>query len=291
MSSKGTYLLRKIVIARGLAELTVLFILALAPLVLLAFGKFFALHIMLRVILCCLSPVAIWLAWGLLQINFMITLSETGLSSRSLSRKQILAWDEMISIKQNTTMGFREYRLTHQGGQLCFPASFEKLPQLIESIRDHLPQRGRATITGAQIFRLSKIVYSFEIVKAVFQFAFAVLVFWFYDSLRHSGHSVQEDLILILGLAIIVAAVVIWRFIQTLLIAQEVRLDKDRLELKSLFGSASLEWGQISRVSNAGLLYPEGLIINAGKKNYLVANTIDCFDEFSEELTERLSKR
>ncbi|MBX9723526.1 MAG: hypothetical protein K2X81_19125, partial [Candidatus Obscuribacterales bacterium] len=178
-----------------------------------------------------------------------------------------------------------------QAGQLCFPASFEKLPQLIESIRAHLPQRGRATVAGAQSYKLSKIVYSFEIVKAVFQFGFALLVFWFYDSLRRSGHSVQEDLILILGLAIIVAAVVIWRFIQTLLITQKIQLDEGGLVLKGLFGSSKLEWSQISKVSSAGLFYPEGLIINVGKKNYLVANTIDCFDEFSEELTERLSKR
>ena len=88
-----------------------------------------------------------------------------------------------------------------------------------------------------------------------------------------------------------VSAVVAWKLIQFLQLPVTVQLQKEGMTLKGIFRSAIISWSDIKKVANSGLMHPEGLLIRTDKHNYLIANTVDCWDELSEEIQLRSQKQ
>lgn len=290
LTAAKTYTLKPIILARGLAEITVLLILAALPFVLLAFGKFFILHIFIRVGLCVMAPLALLGLWGFSQIAFRVIASEDGLTTRCILKKTFLKWNEMQALRLTNRMGLREYLISHSGGTLSFPSMLNGASELVETIRERLPNRGRSTAGDAQSFRVSAISFGIDLAKLLLQMGFAALCFWFFDSLRKSGKTSPGDLVVVLLLAILVCAGVIWKTILFLRLPREVQLDKDGATFKGLFRTGKIAWSEIKMVAVSGILYPEGLKINTGTKSYLITNSIDAFDELADEIQQRAKK-
>lgn len=84
-----------------------------------------------------------------------------------------------------------------------------------------------------------------------------------------------------------ISAAVVWKLFQCLRLPKEVQLGLEGLTLKGLFRSVTIAWNELRKVSSAGLLYPEGLFLTTSKKNYLIGNGIDGYDELTEEIQQR----
>ena len=276
------------VIARGLAELTVLVILTLMPIFLMALGYFNKMHIVVRVILLVFCPLSLWGIWALAQIPFKLVITESELTARALLKKWTLGWTELSMIKLCNRYGLRQYVLTHAGGELSFPSLFNRSDELLRQIRAKLPNRGRSTAGDAQTFKMPAFAFALEIGKLLLQAGFAVLFFYFYFSLTKSSKSSQEDLLIVLLAAIVFAAAVIWKSWQTMRLPHEVKIDTDGLKLAGpCLKNKILSWNEVEKLESLSLLFPDGMRLCAGKKSYLIGANLDGFDELCEEISRR----
>jgi hypothetical protein len=286
-----TYQLKPVVMARALAEMTVLFILGALPVILFLAGHFFDIHIVFRAGVCVVAPFALLGLWGFSQLAFKVEVNDEGLATRSILRRSFLAWPQIISLKQTNRMGLREYCLEHAGGSLSFPSLLNHVAELVDTIRSHLPNRGRSTTGDAQLYKVAPIMFLAELFKMGLQAGFSAIFFWFYDSLKHSAKVSSEDALFVLALAVLILLAVIWKLIQFFRLPSEVQILRDKLALKTLCKSTELSWPEISKLAPAGMLFPEGLMLSAGKHTYLIGNNVDCFDELVEEIQLRLRQQ
>ena len=291
VTTATTYSLKAIVLARALAEMTVLTILTILPIALFATGHFFAVNIILRAGVTILALLSLVGLWGFGQIAFKVVVTDSGLTTQSIFRKHFLKWTQILLLKQRNRLGWKEYSLVHASGEVSFPCLLKAAPQLVETIRSRLPDRGRSTTGAEQLYRVGAITLVQEIAKLILQAGFAGLIFCFYETLKLEGKSSLEDILFVLALAVMVSAVVAWKLIQFLQLPVTVQLQKEGMTLKGIFRSAIISWSDIKKVANSGLMHPEGLLIRTDKHNYLIANTVDCWDELSEEIQLRSQKQ
>lgn len=288
MSATKTYILKAMVIARGLAELTVLAILSIAPFVLMGFGLFNKLDVVVRFGLVLLSPLSMWGIWLLAQVPYKIVLSDSGLDAVALLKRWNLHWSNLKMMKQSSRVGFRQYVITHSGGELSFPCLFSRTDELLEQIRSKLPNRGRSTTGDAQIFRMPRISFYLELGKLILQAGFALIFFFFYFSLLKGGKSSQEDMAVVLIAAIAFSGAVLWKSVQTFRLPHEVKVDKDGLLLSGPFGrSQMVSWNEIESLESLSLLFPDGKGLRVRKQRLLLGSSLDGFDELCEEISRR----
>lgn len=277
--------------ARALAELTVLVILSLLPLLLLLSNHFFSIHLIFRIGVLLLSPAAMLGIWGLGQIPFKVELCADGLRTFALFKKEQVKWTEMCGLKQSNKYGFRQYLVYHASGEISFPYVISGVSELVETIRSRLPNRGRSITGDAQKYKLPTLVFFLEFVKLAFHGVFAGLFFWFYDSLKSSGKTSTEDLILILSAAVLFVLALFWRLAQLFRLVKEVELVSSGLKISMPFKTSQLGWNDIESVKTTNMLEPEGVVLKGKALNCLVSNSMDSFDELSEELKKRLEEK
>ncbi|MBX9689117.1 MAG: hypothetical protein K2X27_20580 [Candidatus Obscuribacterales bacterium] len=290
MTQRKSYWLKAMVLARALAEITVLAVLALLPFILLLLNKFSLLHIIVKAAVCLLSPLSLVGLWGLAQLPFKLEIDDSGLRAFSILKKQELNWSEMKALKQSSKFGFRQYVLSHASGELSFPVFFNKAPELIESIRSELPERGFSRSPENQTYKVSRLNFLFELLKQMGEVILAILLFCFWDSLRRAGKSSSEDLLVVFLAASFIAAAVLWKLVNLVLLPQEVVLSRDGMKVKSLFSTANFSWAEIQKLGQNGMLFPEGMSIFVAKKKHLIGSIIDGYDELSEEVSRRAGK-
>lgn len=289
MSLPTTFTVKAIILARALAEMTVLAILGALPFVLLLAGKFTVIHPILRWGICLMSPLALLALWGFGRVCYRVVLEEGGLTARSLLKKQFLRWEQIRLLKQINRIGWREFLLVHENGEVGFPCLLHRCSELVETIRLRLPGRGRSITGDAQSYKVVAATTVRDCGKLLLQTVFAGLFFCFYESLRSGGKAAREDQFIVLGAAILISAFVAFKLIQLLRLPREVLLTKEGMTFKHLFGASHLAWSEITKVAESGLPFPEGLLIYAGSKKCLIADTFDCFDELAEEIRQRSS--
>jgi hypothetical protein len=287
VTESTTYSLKAIIAARALAEITVLAVLTLLPVVLLASGHFLSIHPILRCGICLLSPLSLFGLWAFGQIAFKVSVSDSGLTLRSVLKRQFIRWQDISILKQTNRIGFREYLIVHEQGELGFPCLLNRCAELVEIIRSRLPGRGRSTTGDVQFYKVKLTTVVAEVFKLLLQFGFSALFFCFAGSLKQSGRSSSEDFYVVVGAAVLIAAVVLWKLLQFLRLPQEVRLSGEGLTVRGVFSSASIAWSEIGKAQASGILYPEGVVISAGRRKYLLADIFDCFDELIEEIQQR----
>lgn len=291
MSTVKTYFLKTALIARGLAELTVLIILCILPLGLLISHQFFSLHLVVKIAVSCLSPLSGLGIWGLLKIPFQVKLSESGVSVRSLSKKETVPWENLLSIKQTSNYGLKQYSLVHKGGELSFPRMLNNVSELLGAIKSRIPGKQSATINDGKIFQIPKISFFVDCLKWVLQAAFAVFFAQFASSLAISAKNTQTDLFIIYLAAVLIFMAVFWNLSQLLKMPQQIVLDQEGISFKSLLRKSRIFWTEIKGVQVAGVFYPEGLLLSSKKGAFLLSANTNEIDELSEIVSEKLSHK
>ena len=282
-----TYLLKSMVLARGLAELTVLVILVLLAPGLLIVNQFFNLHVLVQITVCILMPLAMLGLWGLGKIPFKLVLDDAALSTIALFKRERVEWEKMLTLRQGSKIGFRRYQIKCTEGELSFPCMFGKIDELLDEIRRRLPNRGRSITGDAQVFCLPILGFAFELGKLFLQAVFSILFFCFFFSQLKSGSSSREDLLIVAIAAVAFVASVIWKIAQTFRFPHQVESSPLGLLMKPAFSKAQgqlLPWNEINDVQPAGILYPDGVFICSKKQKYLVSSALEGFDELCEEI-------
>lgn len=288
MKSK-TYRLKAMVMARALAELTVLVILFFLPMS-LCFKPVQNLQFFIKAAICLLSPVSAFVLWRLLKTPFQVTVSEAGLSLRSLIQKKTLLWSQIRTIRLARRLAWPEFVLELEASSLSFPALLASSSELLESIRERLPNRGKSQIESrTSIFKISAQSLFADITKICFQIILLAVFLCFCFWQKGSASSSNEDLLIIFSAAALFAAALGWRLFQFLSMPVFLQFkDGSELEMKTLSGiKKTLDCRSLDKFSKTGSFYPEGIFLFAGKKRVLISASFDAFDELAEELSRK----
>lgn len=289
MSVGKSYFLKTALMARGLAELTVLVILSLLPLLLIVSKQFFALHLVLKIAVCCLSPTSALGVWGLLRIPFRVDVSEIAISVRSIIKRESLAWSEIISLRQSSAYGLKQYVLQGRQATLNFPRMLNNVGELVSQIRAKIPGARTATISDGAVYRMAKISFLIDCFKWLLQLGFAIFFAQFARSLAISGTNSQADLFIIYAAAVLIFLGVFWNFVQLIRLPQALVLDKEGMSLKFLFWNSRLVWDDLKGLKMANVFYPEGLCVRSAKGSIVISANTNDIDELSEILSSKLS--
>lgn len=288
MANPGTltYKLKPIVMARLLAELTVVAILALAPALLLIAGQFMSLEWPLKIILIFLSVIATLIFAGAMQIPWKVAIDDKAITVVAPARKTTIAWEKIERLQLATSWGWRRYLIVHEGGTASFPAWMNNLSALVEQIRSRLPNRGMAIHAGDRIFRVQTVTLSIEFLKSMAGVGLAALLWSFLFSMARTAKN-QEDVIIIGIASLIVSLLALGRLFFSLTMPFIVRVEPDGLRLRSSIGGSQLKWQEISSVELPFFALPEGIVLKAGKRRILVPAAIEAFDELEELIKSR----
>src|SRR5271155_2002410 len=139
MREVQVYRLKAMVLARLLAELTVLVALIAIPIVLLVLGKFHTLHLAVRWLfgVMAVGAAALLPVFGFL--DWQVKADLDGLSVSSLFRQQKCQWSAAKTLPRRSSWNWQRYVIDYDGGSLNFPVLLGKVDQLVQTIRNHLP--------------------------------------------------------------------------------------------------------------------------------------------------------
>lgn len=298
------FLLKPMVLARILAEASVLTVLLVLPVVLLLLGKFQALPLTYKFIfvVLCLVACALLPVYGF--ITYQVRVTETTISADALFRKQSLELSRITGLARRSNFNFVRYVVDFDGGELTFPIWLKGLDELVGIIREHLPvaAAGRRSALGRS-FSQDPISVIFQFLQVVLSLVFIGVVWCFTYAMRSgSGLSRQPqsgfvqgsapvDLALLVIFALCVTAIMLYRAYMVLLMPLKIRLSESELRFDTIFGVKTVDIAALKSVAPPLPLLPEGYVIKTSKGSFLVGNGLDAADELEEALKERIGAK
>lgn len=275
------------VLARVLAEATVMVLLLLLPLILHLLGHFLGLPITFKVVLIALAIIACLMLPAYGFITHSVLVEDEGLRARALFRQERCTWRSIKAVKRRSNWNWQRYVVEHDDGELSFPIWLNEVDKLVETIRSRLPQSAGGRSSPLSRFSQDPIALTFQFVQAFIGIAFAV-VFWFFFLDLRAGVQKSEDILIVLIFCILITALVTWRTIMILLMPRQIIVSPGELTLQTLFFKRILTWNQVLSVKPTMPLLPDGFLIRTEKWAYLIGGGIDGVDELVETLASRI---
>lgn len=295
------FLLKPMVMARILAEASVLTLLLFMPLTLLCLGKFQAMPLTFKCVFIVLCGIACLLLPVYGFITFQVRVSATTISADALFRKQSVELSRITGLARRSNFNFVRYVVDFDGGELTFPIWLKGLDELVGIVRAHLPSSAAAKRSClGRTFSQDPISVIFQFLQVVLSLVFIAVVWAFTYATGNGGgvsrqpqagfiqSSAPVDLALLIIFALCVTAIMLYRAYMILLMPLKIRLSESELRFDTIFGVKTVELASLKSVAPPLPLLPEGYVIKTGKGSFLVGNGLDAADELESALRERL---
>lgn len=277
------------VLAKLLAEMTVLVVLLCLPILVIFGGQLPFLSLPLQGLSYALSIVAFLALPCYLTMTWCVIVDKDGLSTFALCKRQHLPWPALEDLRLKTNLFGRQYVVQSNQGELTFPIWLENQKELLDCIRSYLPP-GRAKSKGVLVFRQATSYLVAQFLKVVLSWVF-VVVFWVFYAYSHvSGKANQGDLILLFGVGLCATGIFAWRAWVVLLMPRYVELGEAEITVGTCFFKRQIPWAKSMSITPSNFLLPEGMIFKTASGTYLIANDSDGADELLEAIQEKLSK-
>ncbi len=289
--NKNIYRLKTMVLARVLAEATVLLLLMLSPAILFILGKIALVPVMLRAVLFVLAAMAGILLPAYGFITYQVQIDDKGLKTRSFFRQQGCEWTQIKSLTRRSNWNWLRYVVEYEGGELSFPAWLNSCELLVESIRGHLPGGGGQSRNPFRKFSQDTTALIFQLIQAAAGVLF-VTIFWvFYASVAASSTTGVSDKGMILGFCIIASAILVWRTFVVIQMPNSIELTATELIVRTFWFAKNVPWDSVKKVGAPFPLLPDGFMIATGKGSFLVGEGMDSADELLSAIKSELEKR
>jgi len=283
--SGNIYRLKTMVAVRVLAEATVMILLILLPVILLCLGKFAALSITAKIVIgaLCLLATCVLPLYGL--ITYKVKVNQDSLTACSLWKQRTCRFDLLKSLTRRSNWNVVRYVIAYEGGELSFPIWLLGCDELVKLVREHLP-KGADSLdpTRERNFKQDPLSLFFQIGQAVLSLIFIAVVWCFTAAVQHSGLHSTADIILLIGFALVISAVLLWRSYVIALMPTRLEIKADGLTVQTLFFEKSFSWSQLKAVTEPYPLLPEGILIKTTGGSYLIGNGMDSADELENSL-------
>jgi hypothetical protein len=287
-----SYTLKTMVFVRMFAEITVFLGIVALPIYLLATHQFSklppliqALQVVAAIVCALILPV-----YGF--ITYKVSVDIDGLRTHALFRRQFIQWDHISGLRLRTAFAWRRYVVIAGDESVSFPIWLVNIDELVDQIRAVLPQGGRMLpVGGVKVFAQDALATAFTIFKLVSTLIF-IAIFWMffvYLESHKSKHADPSDAIVILAGCLIFTAIMLWRSYSIAMMPRMVSTDESGITYRTWFRQTeTLPWSDLSGVAPPFFLLPEGIVVKAkNRKQILIGNDLDAFDELQDELRER----
>jgi hypothetical protein len=294
------YRLKGMAAVRILAEVAMLLILVALPLVLLCIGQFFQLMLTMKIVCIgtCLVSLLILPFYG--RLPYKVQLDDEGIRAVAVLGLRKVQWQETTGLTLKTSWGWRRYVVTASSGELSFPMWMTDLKDLVEAIRQRLPNRGYTGASAARdrIFRQDPVSLAIHGFKLLCSLVF-IAVFWTFalSLVLHGGHGGRAggamddhgDALIIVAVCLLITVFMLIRCFFMALMPATVVLKSGGLLVESMFFKREYGWEQVKSVRRPWFFLPEGILIFTQKGLILIGDQLDAFDELQEELSKRVS--
>ncbi len=275
------------VVARLLAEVTVLVTLLLLPIGLWFAGKLPA-QPYIQILLVVLSVVALLALpfYGFLTAG--VRVSDQGLTTIALFRKRFVEWWRMKALRFRSSGFWRRYVITCDEGELTFPAWLDNQKELLDLVRGKLPQEAGGE-SRLRIYRQDVIALAYQIGRVLLGVTF-IVVFWFFSLQEgRAKTTTAADALLLLTVCIAVTGIVGWRCFVIASMPRWVQLTTAELIISSGFGVKRVPWSDVKDLLPAFFLLPDGFMLKTRRGSYLLSDSLDDADSLVEAIRDRLS--
>ncbi len=290
------YRLKAMVLARLLAEVTVLLILVLLPPTLLLLNRFAELPYYVKMILPVLSIIALCVLPGYGFVTCSVRVNEEGIATRALFKRQFACWDNIRTLALKTSFGWRRYTLSGQGVDMTFPVWLNEVRQLTEFIRARLPGGGRTAGGGERTYHQDIFSLLVQFLRLCANLVFIVIFWMFFRSLSApgaaaggKGHLDPLDTWLILSACIVFTLIMVLRCVMIALMPRALTVGPDGIELRGLFFKRQFCWRDVKELSPPSFILPEGYLLKTRGGWFLLGESLELFDELQDELMRRLT--
>jgi hypothetical protein len=280
------------VLIRLLAEMTVLILLISLPAFTLAFPGFQKLPLAPKLAVYVVALLALGMLPFYGFVSWRVRIEERGLTAVSLFKRRFAPWHELEKLRFKATLGWRRYVLSFTGGELTFPVWFAELKELVQLIKEHLPQGVQAS------YAQSKRLYKQDLFGLVLQFGRVVVgflfisVFWLFFATVGSGKALSPaDYGLVLFGCIVATVYIGWRSWVIALMPRSLELTDTELIVNTCFFERRLKWEQVKTVGPSFFMLPEGLMLKTTGGQFLLTEELDSVDELEEALRGKLAAR
>lgn len=275
------------VLARIFAEITVLLILVLLPLILTITGHMdkFPLTGQVMVFSVCLIAGLILPAYAF--ITWLVRVDENGITAMSLAKHESCQWKAIKRVSRRSNWNWVRYVIEHGDGELSFPIWLINSDELLRTIRDKIP-KSAGTGTPYRRFSQDRISLLFQLMNAALGIGL-VLVFWFFFAELARGRSTnQTDLAIVLAFCLAITILFFWRTYMIALMPKSVETTSSGIVINTMFTSIRVPWAMVSKVGNSWPLLPEGYMLGTEKGTFLIGNGMDAADELTAYILTRL---
>jgi hypothetical protein len=284
--AKRTFTLKPMVMARLLAEATVLIVMIITPIVLWIPGSVQKMPQTMQLSMFGLAGLACVVLPFYGFITYQVLVDAAGMTTVALFSKQRAVWEEAERLSLKTTLNWKRYVLSTEQKDLSFPVWLKELPALLGIIRSYLPEgttggdkeKSYRQDAMGQIIRFAQIA----------AWCLFIVVFWNFYAGSVKTLSVADSM-LVLAAAIIATVIIGWRCFVIATLPHTVRTSRDGLFIKTLFGEKSIDWNQCLNLKPSFLLLPEGIVLKTSKGSFLITDNLDGSEELADELKDRVT--
>ncbi len=271
------------VLARMLAEATVLVSLVLLPGILFLTGHLAHTSITLKVVIFSLCVIAGLILPAYAFITWRVRVDQTGITTMSLAKKEHCPWAAIKRISRRSNWNWVRYVVEHEGGELSFPIWLIQVEELIDLIRDRLP-KGSGVGNPFRKFSQDRISLLFQCMQAALGVGLVVTFWFFFGDLAHSQSTNQMDLTIVLGFCSILTVIFLWRTIVVFLMPRSIELTPSGIVIDTMLFNRRIGWQNVLKIGPSYPLLPEGYMLNTERGSFLIGNGMDSADELISSL-------
>lgn len=283
--NNNTYRLKTMAMARVFSEVLALIVFLCLPFILLFANLMAELDLVVKaaVILGSVFSFLMLPAYGF--ITWQITVTETGIVGWSLIKRRQLNFNQLVKLNRKSNFNWQRYVLTYDSGDITFPLWFERLDDLIKSIRAHLPVDLSAQSDSPKIFRQDSISYFMLLVQVSFGVALTVVSVTFTSYLFMQDKASVWDCLLVLIFNLILGISMFFRAVTVALMPKKVVVSKEFFTLQNLFFEKKLSWNKIETLKASNPFLPEGYLLGTKEGTFLIGGGFEELDELVAEVT------
>lgn len=282
--NSNTYRLKTMAMARVFSEVMALIIFLCMPFILLFANLMAELDLVVKaaVILGSVFSFLMLPAYGF--VTWQITVTETGIIGWSLIKRRELSFDKLIKLTRKSNFNWQRYVLTYDSGDITFPLWFERLDELIKSIREHLPVDLSPGGGGPRLFRQDTISFFMQFSQVAFGLVLTGVATYFAAYYFSSNKVSELDGLLIMVFVLVLGLSMFYRAIVVMLMPFRILLVETGLELSTIFFKKRIEFNSLQQLTASSPFLPEGFMLETTSGSYLIGSGFDSLDELVEQL-------
>lgn len=283
----STYRLKKLALARFLAESTVAgFLTMLAP-VLFCGGIYKQMELHWQLACLAVSLIAAFFLAAAGLVTHTVKINKEGLTTISFFQRHFAPWPAISTLCLRNTYGWKRYQLTTAGKELSFPVLLDKVGELVAHIRNRLPHQGRLAASSG-IYTISRFSLVATFIKELCFLVF-IACFWLFSfSQFKSPKSHNEDIVLLFAAGLALSILFLVRCLLLSRLVTLIKLDAAGLQGYRLLGKFQMAWSDIKTAASSWPALPEGILLRSGKHWFLISTDVERFDELAADISTHL---